>query len=158
MFINIPSHYSYNFFFHTFSKGAQTKQVLKFPSRCGGDEGLSSDGEEMFLHTELSEQLLERLCQNRTDLIKTANLKTAIIESECLIRFIKLIFEGPKYLIPLIEGVDIKSFSIFLNDPEKLFQVAFSLTIFSTVDFGKQVKFPNLIDLPVKVKVISLCN
>ena len=44
------------------------------------------------------------------------------------------------------------------KEPEKLFQVAFSLIIFSTVFFGKQVKFPNFIDLPVKVKVTNLCN
>ena len=56
-----------------------------------------------------------------------------------------------------MEGIENKSFSIFFNEPEKLFQVAFSLTIFSTVVFGKQVKFPYLIDLPVKVSVINLC-
>ena len=28
---------------------------------------------------------------------------------------------------------------IFFNEPEKLFHVAFSLIIFSTIDFGKQV-------------------
>ena len=59
--------------------------------------------------------------------------------------------EGPKYLVPLEEGIEIRLFSTFVNEPEKLFQVAFSLINFSTVDFGKQVKFPNLIDLPVKV-------
>ena len=45
----------------------------------------------------------------------------------------------------------------FDNEPEKLFQVAFSSIIFFTVVLGKQVKLPNLIDLPVKVKVINLC-
>ena len=45
----------------------------------------------------------------------------------------------------------------FVREPEKLFQVAFSFIIFSTVDFGKQVKLPNLIDFPVNVKVINLC-
>ena len=39
--------------------------------------------------------------------------------------------------------MDIKLSSTFVNEPEKLFQVAFSLTNFSTVDFGKQVKFPD---------------
>ena len=56
-----------------------------------------------------------------------------------------------------MEGTGNKSFSIFFNEPEKLFQVAFSLINFSTVVLGKQVKFPYLIDLPVKVNVISLC-
>ena len=49
---------------------------------------------------------------------------------------IKLIFDGPKYRLPLIEGIEIKSFSIFFNEPEKLFHVAFSLIIFSTIDLG----------------------
>jgi hypothetical protein len=53
---------------------------------------------------------------------------------------------GPKYRVPLMDGIDNKFFSVFFNDPEKLFQVDFSLSIFSIVDFDKQVKFPNLID------------
>ena len=61
-------------------------------------------------------------------------------------------------IVPLIEGTENKSFSILLREPEKLFHVAFSLIIFSTVFFVKQEKFPNLINLPVKVKVINLCN
>ena len=76
---------------------------------------------------------------NIASVLANKGLKTLIIESECFIKFIKFIFEGPKYLDPLIEGIGIKSFSIFFNDPEKLFQVDFSLIIFSTVDFGKQV-------------------
>ena len=79
-----------------------------------------------------------------------------MIERECFNKLKKLILDGPKYLIPLIEGIVFKSSSTFLNEPEKLFQVAFSLINFSTVDFGKQVKLPNFIDLPVKVKVINL--
>ena len=31
----------------------------------------------------------------------------------------KLILDGPKYLVPLIEGIVNKSFSIFFNEPEK---------------------------------------
>ena len=95
---------------------------------------------------------------NKADRIKTVLLNTLIIESECLIKLKKLILDGPKYLTPLVDGISIKSFSSLINDPEKLFQVAFSLIIFSTVDFGRHVKFPNLIDFPVKVKVMSLCN
>ena len=55
-----------------------------------------------------------------------------------------------------MDGIDNKFFSVFFNDPEKLFQVDFSLSIFSIVDFDKQVKFPNLIDWPVKAKVKNL--
>ena len=83
--------------------------MLKFPSRCGGDEGLSSDGEEMFLHTELSEQLLERLCQNRTDLMVEKNQmsdlalslfdpETTRLRSARLTNATKLTVEGLKAL------------------------------------------------------------
>ena len=93
---------------------------------------------------------------NKADRIKTVFLKTLIIERECFNKFIKLILEGPKYLSPLIDGTSNKSFSIFVNEPEKLFHVAFSFINFSTVIFERHVKFPNLIDLPVNVKVINL--
>ena len=73
------------------------------------------------------------------DRIKNVFLKTLMIESECFIKLKKLIFDGPKYLLPLVDGIGNKLFSIFFNDPEKLFQVAFSLIIFSTVLFGKHV-------------------
>jgi hypothetical protein len=78
------------------------------------------------------------------------------LKRECFNKLKKLILDGPKYLVPLIDGIDNKSFSVFFNDPEKLFHVAFSLSIFSTVDFDKQVKFPNLIDWPVNAKVKNL--
>ena len=81
-----------------------------------------------------------------------------MIERECFNKLKKLILEGPKYLVPLIDGIDNKSFSIFFNDHEKLFHVAFSLSIFSIVDFDKQVKFPNFIDWPVNAKVKNLWN
>ena len=93
---------------------------------------------------------------NKAERINTVFLNTLIIERECFTKFEKLILDGPKYLVPLIDGIDNKSFSTFVKDPEKLFQVAFSLIIFSTVDFGKQVKFPNLIDWPVNAKVKNL--
>ena len=67
---------------------------------------------------------------NKAERIKTVFLKTLIMDKECLIKFLKLILEGPKYLVPLIEGTEIISFSIFFNAPEKLFQVAFSLSVF----------------------------
>ena len=73
------------------------------------------------------------------DLINKVVLKTAIIERECFKRLIKLIFDGPKYLNPLIDGIDLRSLVIFDNEPEKLLQVAASSVILATVDFGKQV-------------------
>ena len=76
---------------------------------------------------------------NNIDLIKTFVLKTLIIESECIIKFLKLILEGPKYLVPLSDEIIALSFVILASAPEKLLQVAFSLIIFSTIDFGKQV-------------------
>ena len=93
---------------------------------------------------------------NKADLIKTVFLNTLIIESECFNNLKKLIWDGPKYLLPLIDGEEIKSFSIFFSDPEKLFQVAFSSNIFFTVAFERHVKLPNLIDCPVKAKVKNL--
>ena len=36
----------------------------------------------------------------------TVDLKTAMIAKECFIKFIKLILEGPKYLVPLTDGDD----------------------------------------------------
>ena len=56
-----------------------------------------------------------------------------------MIKFLKLIFDGPKYLDPLIDGTVDLSFSNYVKDPEKQLQVALSLIIFSTVDFGRQV-------------------
>ena len=66
--------------------------------------------------------------------------------SECLVKFKKLIFEGPKYLLPRIEGIEILFFSTLVNAPEKLFHVAFSLSNFSIVCFVRQEKLPNLIE------------
>ena len=69
----------------------------------------------------------------------TVDLKTAMIAKECLIKFLKLILEGPKYLDPLIDGEEDLSFSNFANAPEKLHQVDLSFINFSTVDFGRHV-------------------
>ena len=74
-----------------------------------------------------------------------------MIAKECFTKFRKFIFEGPKYLIPLVDGDAFLFFSTLVRAPEKLLQVALSLIIFSTVDFGKHVKLPNLIDCPVNV-------
>ena len=45
---------------------------------------------------------------NKAERIRTVFLKTLMIESECFNKLKKLIFEGPKYLRPLIDGIDIK--------------------------------------------------
>ena len=76
---------------------------------------------------------------NNIDLTNTFSLKTAIIESECIIRFLKLILEGPKYLVPRIEEMEKRSLHILTNVPEKLLQVEASFTILFTTIFGKQV-------------------
>ena len=62
-----------------------------------------------------------------------------MIAKECLIKFLKLILEGPKYLVPLIDGDEDLSYSNLANDPEKLHQVDLSFINFSIVDFGRQV-------------------
>ena len=69
----------------------------------------------------------------------TVDLNIAIIAKECFIKFIKLILDGPKYLVPLMDGDDDLSFSIFANAPEKLHHVDLSFINFSTVDLGRQV-------------------
>ena len=73
------------------------------------------------------------------DLMNTVILNTAIIEIECFKRLIKLIFDGPKYLGPLIDGTDFLSLVTLVNEPEKLLQVAASSTILTTTDLGKHV-------------------
>ena len=50
---------------------------------------------------------------NKAERIKTVFLKTLIIERECYNRLKKLIFEGPKYLGPLLDGIGNKSLSSF---------------------------------------------
>ena len=89
--------------------------------------------------------------QKAIDLKITADLNTAIIAKEWFIKFKKLIFEGPKYLEPLIDGELIKLISVFAKEPEKLLQVAFSSINFLTVSFARHVQFPNFINFPVNV-------
>tara|TARA_A100001388_G_scaffold238423_1_gene193177 strand:- start:33 stop:218 length:186 start_codon:yes stop_codon:yes gene_type:complete len=60
--------------------------------------------------------------------------------------------------VPLSEGIPILTIEILDKDPEKLLQVAFEFIILFTTSLGRQVKFPNLIDLPVNVNVINLCK
>jgi hypothetical protein len=77
--------------------------------------------------------------KNNIDLISKVVLKTAMIERECFNKLIKFILDGPKYLVPLSDGIDFLSFTIFANEPEKLLQVAGSLTITLTADLGRHV-------------------
>ena len=79
-----------------------------------------------------------------------------MMDKLCLTKFIKLIFDGPKQRLPLVDLMDPKLFSILTSDPEKLFQEDFSIINFLTTDLGKQVKFPNLILFPVKKYVKNL--
>ena len=51
------------------------KQVMRFP-RAGGDE-------TVYLHTELSEQLLERLCQNGNEKNQITDLKLSLFDPDC---------------------------------------------------------------------------
>ena len=77
--------------------------------------------------------------KNYIVLNNTLSLKTAIIESECSTKLLNLILDGAKYLVPLSHVTFALFFATLASEPEKLLQVAFSLIIFSTIDFGKQV-------------------
>ena len=67
-----------------------------------------------------------------------------MIERECFNKLKKLIFDGPKCLIPLIEGIDNRFFSTFYC---RLIRKAKKRA------FDRQVKLPNFIDSPVNAKV-----
>ena len=43
-----------------------------------------------------------------------------MIAKECTPKLYNDIFDGPKYLTPLIESISLYSLICFLNDPEKL--------------------------------------
>ena len=49
-----------------------------------------------------------------------------MIDSECFNRLIKLIFDGPKNLLPLIEGTNFLSLNSLATAPEKLLHADFS--------------------------------
>ena len=67
----------------------------------------------------------------KVDLKKTVYLKTPIIENECMARLKRDIFEGPKYLTPLIESTSFKFVKFFFTVPEKLLhKLALSKRIF----------------------------
>ena len=52
------------------------------------------------------------IIMKNADRIRKVFLKTLMIDNECFIRFKKLILDGPKYLVPLIDGTFMKFFSI----------------------------------------------
>ena len=60
---------------------------------------------------------IKYIAQKAIDLIITLVLKTAMIDKECLTRFKKFIFDGPKYLFPLTDGIEAKFFSTLTNAP-----------------------------------------
>ena len=60
----------------------------------------------------------ESIIIKKLDLKKTWYLKTAIIEKECIARFSKDIFDGPKYRTPRIEFISFKTFKFFVTEPE----------------------------------------
>ena len=91
--------------------------------------------------------------KNKTERYITDPLKTAMIEKECTKRPNKFIWDGPKYLFPLIEGIETRSELeiIFVKEPEKLLQTQASLASLAAASLGKQLKLPYLINLPVKI-------
>ena len=54
----------------------------------------------------------------KIDLNNTLSLKTAMIENECNTKLYKDIFDGPKYLTPLIESMFSKFLMYFFIVPE----------------------------------------
>ena len=54
-------------------------------------------------------------------------------------RLNEFIWEGPKYLSPLIDGTDTRSEITLVTDPEKLLQMQASLASLTTSAFGKQL-------------------
>ena len=73
------------------------------------------------------------------DLIKTWYLKAAIIEKESTIKAAMLIFEGPKYLLPLMHGILFNFNTYFFTVPGKLLQRDFFEDSKITSSFVKQL-------------------
>ena len=136
------------------NKSSKINKIFCFP----GNAGTELIAENVKIDLRDFQSIKNYILKNNIDLIKTLTLKTAIIERECTIRFLKLILDCPKYLVPLSEGIPILSFEIFDKAPEKLLHVAFSSVITFTTSFGRHVKFPNLTVSPVNVNVINLCK
>ena len=72
-------------------------------------------------------------------LIKTEILKTAIIDNEWTPRLNKDIFEGPKYLVPLVELIIFSGAIHFFTVPEKLLHKLSCLDKIITSFFVKQL-------------------
>ena len=77
--------------------------------------------------------------KNKIERIITVFLNTAIMEKECIKRLNKFIWDGPKYLVPLIDGTETRSDKILVTEPEKLLQIQASLTNLAAASFGKQL-------------------
>lgn len=84
-----------------------------------------------------------------TTRINIVSLNTVEILSECKIRPKILIFEGPKYLMPLIEFIVAYDGKILAIAPEKLNHTDPLDKILEIALLDKHVKLPNLINLPV---------
>ena len=54
----------------------------------------------------------------KVDLKNTVYLKTAIIEKEWITSLKRDIFDGPKYLKPLIDSISLNVFKLFFTVPE----------------------------------------
>mgnify|MGYP004215644347 CR=1 FL=1 len=80
---------------------------------------------------------LERIIKN-VDLKKTVYLKTPIIENEWMAKLYKDIFEGPKYLDPLVDSISLYFIIFFLTHPEKLLHKLLSFIIEATSFLVKQ--------------------
>ena len=62
-----------------------------------------------------------------------------MIEKECIKRLKKFILDGPKYLCPLIDGIDTLSGIYFATEPEKLLHVLACVANSTATAFGKQL-------------------
>ena len=80
--------------------------------------------------TGAKEMMYEAIIIKITDLKKTFFLKTAIIEKEWIIKLNKDIFDGPKYLEPLMELIEFNSWIWYFNVPEKLLHKLSFIEIF----------------------------
>ena len=70
------------------------------------------------------------------------NMKQNRGHARCNASGLKYIYEKKEFDYVILmdgDGVDTKSFSTFLKEPEKLLQVAFSFSIFSIVTFERQL-------------------
>ena len=71
------------------------------------------------------------------DLRKIVSRNVAEILNECFASLKKLIFEGPKYLVPLTDFINRMDEKFLAIDPEKLSQTEPLERIFSTADLER---------------------